>query len=78
MTAERLSWEEIKTRYPDQWVGLTDVLRSDKSADIVSAILLYTDKSQAELTRMQIRDDNLVSRYTTPNNLTAQATTAGC
>lgn len=76
--AKRMTWDEIIKNYPDQWVGLTDVVRSDKSADIISAVLLYTDKSQTELVRMQLHDDNLVSRYTTPNNLTALATTAGC
>lgn len=75
--AERMVWDEIKTKYPNQWVGLTDVVRKKNSADIDSAVLLYTDKTQAELLRMQIKDDKLVSHYTTPNNLTGTATTAG-
>ena len=72
----RMTWNEIKEQYPDQWVGLTDVVRD--GADIMSADLLYTDKSQSELVKMQIHDDKIISRYTTPNNLTASATTVGC
>ncbi len=25
MNEERLTWKEIQEKYPDQWVGLTDV-----------------------------------------------------
>lgn len=68
MAAERLSWEEIKSRYPDQWVGLTDVEWKNTS-NVKSAIVKYTDKTSSELARMQITDDNLYGTYTTPDNL---------
>ena len=64
---ERLTWEEIQNRYPDQWVGLVDVERD--GATVTSAIVKYTDISRGELTRMQIRDDNLYSCYTHPDHL---------
>ena len=66
MTDNRMTWDEIKDRYPDQWVGLTDVVRD--GADIVSAVVKYTDKTSTELGLMQIEDSNLISRYTTGND----------
>lgn len=64
---ERLQWNEIQERYPDQWVGLVDVER--RGVTVVSAVVRYTDRSQGELARMQIDDDNLYSCYTTPDHL---------
>lgn len=40
--AERLSWREIKEKYPHQLVGMVDCKPSD--TDIESAIVKYTDK----------------------------------
>lgn len=74
---DRLTWTEIKARYPNQWVGLRDVVRKDTSANIASAILAYTDKSRTELLRMQIHDNNLVTLHTTPEYLDDIATTMG-
>lgn len=65
---ERLTWDEIVERYPDQWVGLTDIEWEDE-ANIRSAVVRYTDISSSELARMQIRDRTLYSTYTTPDNL---------
>ena len=64
---ERLQWNEIQEQYPDQWVGLVDVER--RGVTVVSAVVRYTDRSQGELARMQIDDDNLYSCYTTPDHL---------
>ena len=64
---ERLTWAEIQNKYPDQWVGLTDVERN--GIDIISAIVKYTDKTKGELTLMQIEDDSLYSCYTHPDHL---------
>lgn len=65
---ERLTMDEIIARYPDQWVGLVDVEWEDE-ANVKTAIVKYTDKSSSELTRMQMKDRNLYSTYTTPDNL---------
>ena len=66
--SERLTWKEIAEKYPDQWVGLTDVDWEDE-ANVRSAVVMYTDKTSSELTRMQIKDPNLYSTYTTPDIL---------
>ena len=65
---ERMTWSEIADKYPDRWVGLVDVDWED-GANVRSAVVKYTDKSCGELARMQIKDQNLYSTYTTPDNL---------
>ena len=45
---ERLTWDEIVEKYPDQWVGLVDVDWED-GANVRSAIVKYTDKGQQSL-----------------------------
>ena len=64
---DRMSWDEIQKRYPDQWVGLTDVERD--GITVLSAIVKYSDKTKGELTMMQIDDDSLYSCYTCPDHL---------
>lgn len=63
----RMSWEEIKKEYPDQWIGLIEV--EMEGANIRSGIVKYVGKSIGELTNLQIDSDELVSVYTTPDNL---------
>ena len=65
---DRMTMEEIIAKYPDQWVGLVDVDWKDES-NVRSAVVKYTGLSVGELTRMQIKDQNIYSTYTTPNNL---------
>lgn len=68
---EKLTWEEIQEKYPDQWVGLTDVeYEPDNGATIKTAIVKYTDKSKNELTMMQVQTHGkILARYTTPDNI---------
>ena len=66
---ERMTWKEIQEMYPDQWVGLEDVnYLNDDGVSIESAIVKYADKSKSELTRLALRGE-VVSRYTTPDNI---------
>lgn len=69
--SERLTWEQIQEKYPDQWVGLTEVeYEPDNDATIKSAIVKYTNKSKSELTRMQIQTNGeILGRYTTPDHV---------
>ncbi len=67
--SERLTWEEIQEKYPDQWVGLVDVKYiEDDGISVESAVIKYIDKTKNELTRMAIRGE-IVARYTTPDNI---------
>ena len=69
MVGERLTWEQIQEKYPDQWVGLSEVeYEPDNDATIVSAVVQYTDKTKDELTLIQIRTKGgLMGVYTTPD-----------
>lgn len=69
MTEERLTWEQIQEKYPDQWVGLIDVeYEPDNDATIVSAVVKVYDKPQDITLMMQIRGEVEVAEYTTPNS----------
>lgn len=65
--AERLTWEEIQKKYPDQWVGLAEVKWKNQSI-IESAIIQQVDKTKDELLMMQIKGE-LLSCYTTPDHV---------
>lgn len=64
--AMRLTWEQIQKKYPDQWVGLTDVkYMDDDGISVESAVVKYADKTKGELTRMVLKGE-IVSRHTNP------------
>jgi hypothetical protein len=66
---ERLTWEEIAERYPNQWVGLTDVkYEQSNNATIRSAVVSYTSCSRDDLLEMMF-DGKCIARYTTPDNV---------
>lgn len=66
---ERLTWEEIQERYPDMWLGLTDVeYVDDDGVSVESAIVKYTDKTKDELLVMAFAGE-IVSKYSTPDNI---------
>lgn len=68
---KHMTWDEIKTTYPNQWVGLTDVeYEAPNSATILNATVLYTDKSKDDILIEQIETDGrIIARYTNPNGL---------
>ena len=71
MASERLTWHEIQEKYPDQWVGLVDVINEeDNYSTIKSAVVKYTGMSKSELTHMQIvTKGDVLARYTNPNGV---------
>ena len=68
MNKQRLTWNEIAEKYPDQWIGLSDIDWED-GANIRSAIVKFTGKSSSELLEMQIRTGDIQTIYTMPENL---------
>jgi len=67
--ADRMTWEEIQKKYPDQWVGLVDVKYvDDDGISVESAVVKYTDKTKSDLTRLALKGE-IISRYTTPDNI---------
>lgn len=74
---ERLTWEEIMEKYPDQWLGMEDVEWENES-NIASAIVVDSISSMSELTEKQISSGGkFVARYTTPDN-SLYINTLGC
>ena len=69
MADERLSWKEIAEKYPDQWVGLVDVINEENNySTIKSAVVKYTGMSKADLTHLQIvTKGKVIASYTNPN-----------
>jgi len=71
MLQERLTWKQIQEKYPNQWVGITDVeYEPDNDSTIQYATVIYNNKNKDELTEIQI-DTNakILARYTTPDNV---------
>lgn len=67
--SKRMTWKEIQEKYPDQWVGLTEVeYINNDGVSVASAIVKYTNKTKSELTRLALNGE-IVSRYTTPDNV---------
>lgn len=64
---ERLTWEQIQDKYPDQWVGLTDVqYMDDDGGSVESAVVKYADKTKSELTKLVLSGE-IISRHTNPD-----------
>ena len=68
---ERMTWYQIQTLYPNQWVGLSDVEHEPHNTSTIrSAVVLYTNKSKKELTMEQIKSKGkILARYTNPDKL---------
>lgn len=68
MSSERLTWKQIQEKYPDQWIGITDVEYEEDNNSICS--VLYIHKNKDELTEMQVdTQGKILARYTTPDNV---------
>ncbi len=66
---ERLSYQEIKERYPNQWVGLTDVEFESDDVTVKSAVIKVTGKTAEELGIMTLNKEIQMPYYTTPDNV---------
>ena len=54
MEQERLSWQQIKKRYPHRYVGLSEIESGENGVDVKSAVVACTDEtnSYSELVKM--------------------------
>jgi hypothetical protein len=52
LVAEKLSWEEIKMRYPDEWVALVDYDWPD-GGELVEGVVYAHSQNHGELIKMQ-------------------------
>lgn len=71
MANERLTWRQIQERYPDQWVGITDVeYEPDNDSTIRYATVVDTSNDKDELTELQLdTNGKILARYTAPDNI---------
>lgn len=66
MADKRLTWLEIKERYPHQYVGLTDIEYGDNKASVKSAIVAYEDSTSSYGTILELYlKGEVLMRYTT-------------
>lgn len=64
---ERLTWDEIEKRYPEQWVGLKNIEFEDDDASIAAAVVSEIGTMHDLLGRQL--DGNLeLVLYTTPDS----------
>lgn len=69
LVGKELTWEQIQEYFPNQWVGLTNVVYEDNDGITIDrGVLRYIDKDQDELTEMAW-DGKCVARFTTPDNV---------
>ncbi len=63
---ERMTWGQIQEKYPNQWVGLVEVqYQNNDGISVESAVVRYTDKTKAELTRLVLKGE-IIARHTNP------------
>ena len=66
----RLTREQMAEKYPDQWLGISNIQYKDNDGiTIESADVIYTNKTRDELLVLQINNDNIIDWYTTEDNL---------
>ena len=62
----RLTRKQLAEKYPDQWLGLTDIKwKNDDGVTLESAEVSYTDKTSKELLMMQIETNGKVKAWYT-------------
>ena len=66
----RMTWEEIKGKYPNQWVGLVNVeYVEDDGVTIESAVVKYSDKTGDELFLTAMKNGEALNiRHTNVNS----------
>ncbi len=68
MDDRRMTWEEIVDKYPDRWVGLTQI-EWENASNVRSAVVLGSSQTGEEYLEKQLRGEDVVTIYTTPDNL---------
>jgi hypothetical protein len=65
----RLTLEEMIKKYPNRWLGLKDIEYADsEERKIISAEIVYTDKSASELGWLSLQGQGVQPFFTTPDN----------
>lgn len=65
-STERLSWPQIKDRYPDTWVGLTEIkFKNDDETNVETAVV-YVNGDRTEVFDQQFYGPVNLVLYTSP------------
>ncbi|MCM1125761.1 MAG: hypothetical protein NC429_04755 [Lachnospiraceae bacterium] len=69
--AERLTRKQMAEKYPNTWLGINNVeYKNNDGISMLSADVVYTDKTDYELLKMQIAGtDGIIAWYTNENAL---------
>lgn len=63
---EKLTWQEIKDKYPHQYVGLVDIEHGSNDISVSKASVLCTDKDKSYEDMLKMAKNNEIDlRYTT-------------
>lgn len=66
MEKERLTWQEIKDKYPHRYVGLINIEHGSNSISVKKASVLCTDKDKTYEEMLKMAKNNEIDlRYTT-------------
>ncbi len=63
MESVRLSWQEMKQRYPDQWLLIVDY-ETDDSDRLVSGFVACHSTDMHKVARAPAQSDRIAFRYT--------------
>lgn len=55
MTDQRLTWEQIRAAYPDQWVALTDVKYMDDDGINVESAVVVCGMADSDYTGQRLK-----------------------
>ena len=67
---EHLTVEQMAEKYPNTWLGISNMDYDTDNVTILAADIIYTDKSREELARLQIEEgENIIDWYTDNNGL---------
>ena len=68
MEEKRMTWDEIVEKYPDKWVGMSDIDWED-GANVRSAVVIGASDKSDDFLRRQFAGEDVFTRYTLPDNL---------
>lgn len=63
----RMTLEEMRKTYPNMWLGISNVAKTGHGG-IISADVVFTNKTASELAMMSIEHKGVEPFFTTPDN----------
>lgn len=60
---EKITWEEMKTKYPDEWLLIEDY-DLDESGHLKNGIVKSHSRNKTEIYRESVHTKNIAFRYT--------------